>query len=275
MKAPTRPILRYFGGKWRLAPWIISGFPPHRIYCEPFGGGASVLLQKSRAYGEIYNDLDGEIVNVFRVMQKYHRTFRKVLQLTPFAKEEYELAMTPSEDPVEKARRTIVRSFMGFGSDSATRDHRSGFRNNSNRSGTTPAHDWASWPRQIDAFHERLTGVVIENRDALAVMDSQDCEDTLHYVDPPYVHATRRGTKSGYRFEMNDVQHEALLVFLSGLKGMVVLSGYDHPIYQTLKWENKSIECRIFHKGDAPGKRTETIWMNPAAVKAQAQQSFF
>lgn len=269
-----RPILRYFGGKWRIAPWIIGHFPPHRIYCEAFGGGASVLLQKARAYGEIYNDLDGEVVNVFRVLQRHHRRFKRLLEATPFSRSEFDLSVRKVREPVERARRTIIRSFMGFGSDSVTRGYTTGFRSNSNRSGTTPAHDWSSWPFQIDLFHARLCGVVIENRDAKEVMASQDSPETLHYVDPPYVHATRARKsfgKHGYRFEMTDRDHEDLLSFLSGLQGMVVLSGYDHPIYAGLCWQRFDIETRAFYRGNSSAVRTESLWLNPAAVKAQSQ----
>lgn len=270
-----RPALRYFGGKWRLAPWIIAQFPEHRIYCEAFGGGASVLLQKPRAYGEIYNDLDGEVVNVFRVLQRHHRRFKRLMEATPFARDEMELAYDSVKDPVERARRTIIRSFMGFGSDSVTRDCRTGFRSNSNRSGTTPAHDWATWPEQVDAFHARLTGVVIENRDASEVMASQDSTETLHYVDPPYVWATRSGRDGhGYRHEMSDDQHHTLVKFLSNLKGYVILSGYDNPIYSALAWDSKKAAAKTFHKGNVGAPRTEILWLNPAAARAQSQGAF-
>lgn len=136
---PRRPILRYHGGKWLLAEWIISNFPPHRVYVEPFGGAASVLLQKRRTYAEIYNDLDGEVVNLFRVVRDDGLRLRQMLELTPFARDEFKLSYETSDDPIEQARRTVVRSFMGFGSNSHNK--LTGFRSNSNRSGTTPAHD--------------------------------------------------------------------------------------------------------------------------------------
>lgn len=115
-RAPRRPVLRYHGGKWRLAPWICAHFPAHRLYVEPFGGAASVLLRKPRSYGEIYNDLDGEIVNVFRVLRDNGHALRAALELTPFAREEFAESYMPHSDPIEQARRTIVRSFQGFGS---------------------------------------------------------------------------------------------------------------------------------------------------------------
>jgi len=280
-----RPVLRYFGGKWRIAPWIIENFPEHRIYTEPFGGGASVLMLKPRTYGEIYNDLDGEVVNVFRVLRDRHRRLRRLLEATPFARDELELAQNRRfvKDPVERARRTIIRSFMGFGADSVTRKWRTGFRSNSSRAGTTPAHDWASWPVHIEAFHERLRGVVIENRDALEVMLSQDSDETLHYCDPPYVHATRsdirtRGLKTnghGYRHEMTDQDHLKLIDFLAGLKGMVVLSGYPTPIYDRLGWEYRETRAMTFHRGNVGSPRTERLWLNPSAVKAMRQMKLF
>jgi DNA adenine methylase len=118
--------------------------PPHRTYVEPFGGGASILLRKPRSYSEVYNDLDGEIVNVFRVLRDpaQAKDLANMLRLTPFAREEFNGAYVTTDDSLEQARRTIIRSFMGFGSASANRNHRTGFRANSSRSGTTPAHDW-------------------------------------------------------------------------------------------------------------------------------------
>lgn len=132
-----RPVLRYFGGKFLLAPWIISNMPKHRVYVEPFGGAASVLMQKPRAHAEIYNDLDDRIVNVFRVFQNKESALelKRLLEMTPFSRKEFELSSEDSLNPIESARRTIIRSFMGFGADSVCEPSRAtGFRSNSNRS---------------------------------------------------------------------------------------------------------------------------------------------
>ena len=115
-----RPMLRYHGGKWRLAPWIISVFPEHRIYVEPYGGGASVLLRKARSYAEVYNDLDGEVVNVFRVVRDHGPCLKEKLYYTPFSRDEFKRSYEETDDPIERARRTIARSFMGFGSNAVT-----------------------------------------------------------------------------------------------------------------------------------------------------------
>jgi DNA adenine methylase len=213
---PTRPVLRWHGGKWRLAPWIISHFPAHRVYTEAFGGAGSVLIRKPRAYSEVYNDLDGEVVNLFRVLQheSLANTLRERVKMTPFARAEFEQAYS-----VEVCT-PIVRSFMGFGSNASNAARSTGFRANSNRSGTTPAHDWAHYPDCLDAIVNRLRGVVIENRPALEVIQQHDGPDTLHYVDPPYVHDTRKpGNEKNYKHELTDSDHRELAAALNGLGG--------------------------------------------------------
>lgn len=277
---PTRPILRWHGGKWRLAPWIISHFPPHRIYVEPYGGAASVLVRKARAYAEIYNDLDSEVVDLFRVLRDRARAehLRMLLQLTPFAREEFRAAYEATDDVVERCRRLVIRSFMGFGSNahaSAEKGHRStGFRANSSRSGTTPATDWANYPAALEALINRLSGVVIESRPALEVMAQHDGPETLHYVDPPYVHATRaQGNKYDlgwrmYRYEMDNADHLALIDFLRECSGMVVLSGYACPLYDEQLGDWRRLEKQTF--ADGARERTEVLWINPAACEALA-----
>lgn len=254
-----------------MAPWIISHFPEHRIYVEPFGGAASVLLRKSRSYAEVYNDLDGIVVNLFRVLQDKEMAseLERRMRLTPFAREEFELAYEETTDHIEMARRTLIRSFMGFGSDGV---HllSTGFRSNSNKSGTTPAHDWVNYWDRIKEFTERLAGVVIEQRPAIEVMLNHDSPETLHYVDPPYVHETR-GKKHAYRFEMTDYDHKKLLECLVDLKGYVFLSGYDHDSYEDLGWQRKTIKALA----DGARERTEVLWMNSKAFETQKQMVFF
>jgi len=261
-----RPVVRYHGGKWMLAPWIIEHLPPHRTYVEPFGGGGSVLLRKARSYTEVYNDLDGEIVNVFRMVRDRGDELAAVLELTPFARAEFELSYEPSEDPLEQARRTVVRAFQGFGSCS-TSGEKTGFRANSHRRGTTPAHDWRNYPGCLPFAIDRLRGVVIENRPAEDVIAQHDGPDVLHYVDPPYVHATRgRGNpycRKGYRFEMNDAQHEQLATTLRAARGMVVLSGYPSTLYDELYTGWHRVDRAAL--ADGARARVESLWFNAAA----------
>ncbi len=255
----TRPLVRYHGGKWILAPWIIAHFPPHRCYVEPFGGGGSVLLRKPRAYAEVYNDLGGEIVNLFRVARARGEELARLCELTPFARAEFAESYEPAEDELEQARRTLVRSFMGFGSNSL--HQKSGFRANSNRSGTTPAHDWMNYPDALRITIQRLRGVVIENRDALACMRHHDTPETLHYADPPYVFSTRKDDKADYPHEMTDAEHESLAAGLHSLKGMVIVSGYRCDAYDTLFKGWRRVD-KVAH-ADGASKRVESLWLSP------------
>lgn len=254
----TRPILRWHGGKFVMAQRIISHFPKHRVYVEPFGGAASVLLCKPRAYAEIYNDLDGEVVNVFRVARDKGDELRRVLMLTPFSRDEFEVSYESSDDPVEWARRTIVRSFMGFGSNA--HNQATGFRANSNRSGTPPARDWMNYPDALAAVIDRLRGVTIENRDAMKVMAQHDSAATLHYVDPPYVLSSRSDERPDYRHELTDDQHVELAKALRGLAGMVVLSGYRCALYDELFGDWRRIDFAA--RSDGAKERVESLWFS-------------
>lgn len=267
-KTPTRPVMRYHGGKFRLAPWIISHFPPHRTYCEPFGGAASVLMQKPRSYGEVYNDLDDDIVNVMRVLRDPESCTRlaKSLAMTPYARAEFEQAFEHTDEPAERARRTLVRAEMGFGSAGATKGS-TGFRIDTKRNHGTAMHVWSRIPHELADFGRRLQGVLIENRSALQVIADHDTAETLFYVDPPYVHDTRQMGSRCYRHEMDDQQHAQLLQALLSVKGMVVLSGYPHPLYEDALPQWTRIEtCARMAAGRGTGIRTEVLWISPNAA---------
>lgn len=272
IEPPRRPALRWHGGKWKLAPFIIGHFPPHRVYVEPYGGAASVLIGKQRSYAEVYNDMDGLVVNLFRILRspEMPELIRR-LEMTPFARQEFEVAYEVSEDPIEEARRLVVRSFMGFGSDGFNRNVRTGFRANSNRSGTTPAHDWVNLPAALRAVAERFQGVVIEHRDAMEVITQHDGDDTLHYLDPPYMPATRsdKSRKSGgayhaYVHEMAEADHHSMLSRIIDLKGAVIISGYPTTIYDEALESWHRVTCDAL--ADGALKRTEVLWINQRAM---------
>ena len=262
----NRPILSYHGGKWLLAKWIISHFPQHRIYTEVFGGGGSVLLQKPRCYAEVYNDKWDIVVNVFQVLRDKPDQLRRALELTPFSRTEFNMCgdvdLAAITDPVEKARRTILRSFAGFGPASTNAKYSTGFRANSNRSGTTPAHDWMHYPEHIQSFVHRLRGVIIENKDYREVLKQHDTPQTLHFLDPPYVHATRNMARgnAAYAHEFTDDDHRDMAKEVNALKGMVVICGYESELYNELfgAWH----KVRKSHHADGARDRIECLWMN-------------
>ena len=265
-----------------MRPGLSACFQSIKSTLSRLEGGASVLLRKTRSYGEVYNDLDGEVVNLFKVLRDRGHELKEKLELTPFARDEFEIGYEPCEDELERARRTVVKSFMGFGSAAITAKSptkpgagfkpTTGYRSTSNRSGTTPAHDWAHYPSRMPELIERLQGVCIENRDAILCMKQHDSLHTLHYVDPPYVHSTRAQkrwrTPCSYRHEMTDVQHEELCAELKSLAGMIVLSGYPNELYDSLGWASFSKSAHA----DGSSDRIERLWLNPAAAEQMPQR---
>lgn len=275
------PALRYHGAKFRLAPWVLGFFPEHTRYVEPFGGAAGVLLQKKPCYAEVYNDLDGEIVNFFRVLRDPEQCSQLIeaCLLTPYARDEFDDAFREGAGAVERARRLAVRAAMGFGSAGATKGT-TGLRVDSNRQYAHAAHLWARYPEQLSLIGKRLAGVFIENRPAVDVLRQHDCPDTLHYCDPPYVLSTRdpRAARSGssyYRHEMDDTQHEELLAVLKDLHGMVVVSGYSTSLYEhaLAGWERHTTQARI-SAGRGTDMREEVLWLSPAASEALRRPLF-
>lgn len=272
MNAPFRPALRYLGGKFKLAPWIVEHFPPHRTYVEPFGGGASVLLRKSRSRAEVYNDLDEDLVSYFRVLRDPVLADRlaRLVELTPFARAEWAAAYEFTDEPVERARRLLVRSFMGFGSCAARRDRITGWRTGLRLESASAARDWANYATAIPLLCARMRGVTVECRPALEVLAAYDAPGTLFYVDPPYVHSTRspRRTRTapsnGYAHEMSDGDHAELLDALLELRGHVVLSGYAHPLYDQRLSHWRRVE-KATH-ADGARDRVEVLWLNAAAT---------
>lgn len=270
----SKPVMRYHGAKFRLAPWVISFFPEHQTYVEPFGGSAGILMQKPRSYGEVYNDLDGQVVNLFRVLQDKVLAAELVHQctITPFARKEFNLAYEDCDCPVENARRLLIRATMGFGSAGASKGS-TGFRIDTRRSYGTASHLWAAYPDSIASFTSRLQGVLIENRPAIDVMKSQDGIGVLHYVDPPYVHSTRYIGASGYyRHELSNDDHEILIQNLLELEGFVIVSGYESDLYNDLLsgWEKHSTRARM-SSNRGTGIKTECLWLSPSCSDRHGQ----
>lgn len=270
----TRPVLRWHGGKYRLAPWIISHFPRHRVYVEAFAGAASVLLRKPALPAEVYNDLDGAVVNVFRVLRNPAKALEleRRLRLTLFARAEFEWSYDAPGEEIDAAHKTIVRGFMGFGSDSNTRSCRTGFRAKMADERAFPSQAWATYADAIPTFVRRLSTVMIEQRPALQVIARYDAREALFYVDPPYLHETRSSLTGrsknthGYAHELSGRDHLRLLAALKRLKGMVVLSGYPSEVYENKLKGWRRVEIGALADGARP--RTEVLWLNPACAAA-------
>lgn len=264
-----RPLIRYHGGKFRIADWIISHFPSHEIYVEPFGGAASVLFAKTPSKTEVYNDLDDDVVNLFKVLRDKELSLElaKQLDFTPYSRTEFYEARNESDDPVERARRLVIRAQMGFGSAGATKN-KTGFRLDTQRGGSNIVSIWGEQPKVITEAAKRLKKVMVENRDALKVIEDHDSDNTLFFVDPPYVLDTRNMSGKAYRHEMNNREHEQLIELLIQLKGKVIVCGYEHPIYKKLGWSK--VTKTVSAAGQSGSVlREEVLWINPQAEKQQ------
>mgnify|MGYP000001593717 CR=1 FL=1 len=266
-EAPSRSVLRYFGGKWALAPWVIQHLPQdHRIYVEPFGGAASILMRKPRSKIEVYNDLDDEIVGLFRVLQDKTQCQELVRRLkrTPYSRSEFELSFVRTDDPVIRSQRAIVRAYQAMHHTALFNPRKTTFADARHRTGSAKSHEWVNYPRSLAAVHRRLQGVVIEKRNALDVIRVQDTPETLFYVDPPYVPASR--SSGGYRHELSVQQHVELLEVLKGVRGMVVLSGYPSALYDEALKGWFRVERQHTAMALKAHSRTEVLWISPSAA---------
>lgn len=266
--APRRPALRYYGGKWRLAPWIISHFPEHQNYVEPCGGAASVLLQKPRSPLETYNDLDGNVVNFFRVLRDRPDELIRKIRLTPWARSEYELAWKPCQDKVEWARRFFAFAWQSM---NGTANLKSGgtwaCQKWSDRRYVLPTVVLRSVIDELENVARRFEYVQIENSDAILCISRFDNEDALIYCDPPYV-VSERSHKNEYTIEVDGGFHHSLATMLDDCQGYAIVSGYACPLYTELYevhgWHRVDKEAQT----NSGGKRIESLWLSPRTVEA-------
>lgn len=260
------PPLRWTGGKWKLADWLISHFPPHELYCEPYCGGAAVFFRKYPSKIEVLNDVDGGVVNFFTVLRTRTDELVRAVELTPYSREEYELSYQPCDDPLEWARRFYVCSRQSFG---AYAGRRTGWRTQKNwNRGTSITREWRRLEGLLMAA-ERLKDAAIESDDALKVIERYDIEHALFYVDPPYVLSSRsQGEKrKRYGHELTDDDHRDLAAVLHQLKGAVLLSGYKSDLYTELYPDWQVVSKTMTTNGN--GSALESLWISPKAADLQ------
>jgi DNA adenine methylase len=230
-------------------------------------------MRKKPSQTEVYNDLDSEIVNAFRMIRERPVELEALLRATPYAREEFQLSYTRSDDPIEQARRTIVRAYLGHGSSSLA-GHITGFRSKTHSQHAGGSREWKTYPDQIRLFAERLSGVIIENLDAMKLIDVHDGLQTLFYVDPPYLPELRHpgskhARKGEYRHELTRDDHIALLKKLMEVQGYVIISGYPSDLYdETLYGWTRELKKTL---ADRAQPRTEVLWMSPNIPPVQAK----
>ena len=250
-----KSVLKYPGAKNRIAPWICGYMPKHDVYLEPFAGSLSVLFNKERCHIETVNDLDGEIVNFFKVLRDNKDKLMEAVLFTPFSRQEYIEAYGQAADPVEKARKFAVKCWMRFGCGNL---YRNGFKSGQQTHSPNPAKLWAGLPETMELAAERLREVQIECLPAVELIKRYDTPDVFIYADPPYLHGTRKNYL--YRHEMTDEDHIELLKVLTSHPGKILLSGYDNELYNEMLGGWDKVQRSTLAEGGR--KRTETLWKN-------------
>lgn len=256
----------WYGGKFSHLEWLLPLLPKCHHYCEPFAGSAAVLLNREPALIETYNDVDGELVNFFRVLRNHHEQIVRAIALTPFSREEFSTACQPVDanvDDFERARRFFVRARQ-VRTGLAQRASLGRWANCKNTSRAGMSGVVSRWLGSVEALPDiaqRLLRVQIENRPALEVIKLYDDKDTLFYCDPPYVHESR-GDKNAYGFEMTDSDHRAMATALRRIKGKAAVSGYRCDLYDELfkAWKRHEAPAKHCHSVKKP--RTELLWTN-------------
>lgn len=270
-------VFGWYGGKFSHLEWLLPLLPACHHYCEPFAGSAAVLLNRDPSPVETYNDIDGDVVNFFRVLRDHHEELIRSISLTPFSREEYYTAIygeTEGISEVERARRFYIKARQtrtGL-AQTASLGRWANCKNTSRAGMSGVVSRWLGGVDALEEIAQRLIRVQIENRPAVEVIRLYDSPETLFYCDPPYLHATR-GDSSAYGFEMDETEHKNLAQTLNECEGKVAVSGYDHPLMEKLfpnkRWYKIMGADRTIHS--TKGTRQEVLWTNydPCNVKDQ------
>lgn len=258
-----KPILKYPGSKWRMAQWIIDHFPENyenMTYLEPFFGSGSIFFNKERSRIETINDMDSDVINLFKMVRQKPAELAYLVSMTPWSRSEYKDSYVKTDDELEKARRFIVRMWQAIGAKSSDK---TGWRNNIDAQNRTIQGFNLVLPETIMQVcvrlqHSKKGTVQIENQDVFRLFERYDRDSVLMYLDPPYVLSTR--SKRIYKHEFTDADHIRLLKLCQTSKAKIIISGYKCDLYDEYLagWYSDSIiaDC------ESGQKRTETIWMN-------------
>ncbi|OMF98200.1 DNA adenine methylase [Paenibacillus sp. FSL R7-0337] len=222
--------LIWFGGKGKQAEHIIYKMPDHKVYIEPFGGAAHVISQKSRTRHEVYNDIDGIVVNF--ILQSIENTEALIERCAalPYSRELYECWRREElpMDPLEKAVRFFYLNRSAISKGNAEEVPKTGWRH-STTSSQNPAMGYVNACQKIRDFAARMQGVMIERLDFRTIIEKYDSEQALFYVDPPYV-----GREKFYAGGFSQKDHYELGELLNSIKGKAIVSYYEDPIIQEI-----------------------------------------
>ncbi len=261
-KEGMRQILKYPGSKWRIARQLVELIPPHHSYVEPYFGSGAVLFNKVPSPIETINDLDSEVVNLFRCIQQDSERLARLVMTTPFSREVYEQQFEGTEQTryasqYQRAAGFLAKCWQGHGF--RTNGCKVGWKNDVHgREQAYAVWNWYRLPNWIVDVAERLRMVQIEHRPALEVIGRFCYDNVFMYLDPPYLLNTRRGKQ--YKHEMTDVDHEELLKAVLQSPAKIMISGYESEMYSDYlhSWSKK----QFVSNADGGKPRAEIIWMN-------------
>ena len=265
-----RRVLKYPGSKWNIAGKLVEMIPPHHSYVEPYFGSGAVLFNKPPSDIETVNDLDCDVVNLFRCIQEDPEKLARLVMTTPYSRQVYDnsykmnliVETTPGGDRFYKALQFLVRCWQGHGF--RTNGHKVGWKNDvAGRERAYALRDWYRLPEWIIEIAERLRKVQIECRPAREVIKRFDREGVFMYLDPPYLLGTRHGKQ--YKHEMSDEEHGELLKDLLQSRAEIMISGYDSEMYNEYLRDWNRVEIKSCAEYGRP--RMEVVWMNYEPVK--------
>lgn len=255
-----KAVLKYPGSKWNIASRIVELIPEHHSYVEPFFGSGAVLFNKAPSDIETVNDLDGDVVNLFRCIRENPDKLSCLVTATPYSRKEYDdtyIDVDECFEPYEKARRFLIRCWQGYGY--RTNGYKVGWKNDvQGRERAYALKKWYYLPEVINDAAERLRTVQIENRPAVEIIERFNYDNVFMYLDPPYVLETR--SQHQYKHEMEDTDHELLLKTILKSNAKIMISGYESDMYNRYLsgWQKRTFASCA--EGGSP--RKEVIWMN-------------
>lgn len=261
-----RIVFGWYGGKFSHLDWLLPLLPEAHHYCEPFAGSAAVLINRAPAPVETYNDIDGDVVNFFKVLREDPEGLTQAIALTPFSREEFYVAVNGPErgiNRLERARRFYIRARQARTglAQTATLGRWANCKNTSRAGMSGVISRWFGGIEALGEIGARLLRVQIENRPAVDVIRLYDGPDTLFYCDPPYLHETR-GDSKAYGFEMDQEQHRELAGALHRISGKAAISGYRCELMDKLYKGWRRFDADEKHCHSIKQLRQECVWMN-------------
>jgi len=247
--------IRYQGGKSKQLDFIFDCFPArtdYNCFVDLFGGGGSVILNAIPTKRDIYNDINEDIVNFFRVLREDGKKLLEALRLTPYSRTEYDDAFIydPNDDNVEMARKTAIKAQFAYGGQGG------GFKAYEREVNITKMY--SNWIDGLTFVIERFRNITIENMDALKLLKKIDSKTTLVYIDPPYLGS------DDYEHNYTNKQHEKLLKEIVKCNSMVIISGVPSTLYDKYLFDWVKIDKPISNSSfKSKSKRVDTLWIKP------------